>query len=280
MSQYASAPVGMLDVHAAPGLRETLRNTWRLRHFSWTYAQSRIIAARSENRLGLLWEFISPMLLAGVYYLAFGVVLGTRRDNVNFEVFLLIGVFTWQLMNSCLMGTAECLVRSAKLVKSVHFTRLALPVSVTMRELLSYIPMLAVIVAVALITGEPVRVQWLLILAAMAVTTLFGTGIGLLLAHPSRTSRDISQLLPVTMRAWMFMSGVFYDPAVRFAKVDGWLGWLLEYNPGALVLETARSAFLPSIAVDPTKWLAITGLSITVAVLGVIVFAHRDGKRD
>ncbi len=280
MSRYASAPAGMLDVHAAPGLREALRNTWRLRHFSWSYAQSRIIAARSENRLGLLWEFISPMLLAGVYYLAFGVVLGTRRDNVNFEVFLLIGVFTWQLMNSCLMGTSECLVRSAKLVKSVHFTRLALPVSVMMRELLSYIPMLAVVVTVALVTGEPVRPQWLLIIATMAVTTLFGTGVGLLLAHPSRTSRDISQLLPVSMRAWMFMSGVFYDPAVRFAKVHGWPGLLLEYNPGALILETARSAFLPSIEVDVTKWLIISGLAAATAVIGVLVFVRRDGKRD
>lgn len=270
----------MLDVHRAPGVRETLANTWRLRHFSWTYARSRIVAARSENRLGLLWEFLSPMLLAGVYYLAFGLVLGTRQDNVNFEVFLLIGVFTWQLMSSCLIGTAECLVRSAQLVKSVHFTRLALPTSVMMRELLSYLPMLGVIVTVALVTGEPVRVQWLLIVAAMAVTTLFGTGVGLLLAHPARSSRDISQLLPVAMRAWMFMSGVFYNPEVRFARVHGWPGLLLEYNPGALVLESARSAFLPSIAVDPTKWLVVSGLAVLVTVVGVAVFVRRDGKRD
>jgi teichoic acid transport system permease protein len=52
---------------------------WQRRHFISGFATARNIAMYTEARLGQLWQVLTPLLNAGVYYLIFGLLLGTNR---------------------------------------------------------------------------------------------------------------------------------------------------------------------------------------------------------
>ncbi|MEY5145214.1 MAG: hypothetical protein RL745_583 [Actinomycetota bacterium] len=274
-----SAPA-LTSVHERTPLSRSLRDTWRYRHFAQQLAQSRIMASRTDNKLGLLWEFLNPLMTALVYYLAFGVILGTKKGIENFEVFLIAGVFTWALMSGTLVECSETLSKNARMILSMRFPTLVLPLSVIMRQLLTWLPMLVVLAAAALVTGEPLRATWLFLLPVTVLTVMFGAGVGLLLAHPAARTRDVAAFLPFTLRAWMFMSGVFYDPATRFADVGGPVGWFFHYNPGSVYMSITRSAFLPSVTVSANQWIAAVFFAVGMFVVGSLVFWRKEGPSN
>ena len=270
----------LINVHQRTPLSRSLRDTWRYRHFAQQLAQSRIMASRTDNKLGLLWEFLNPLMTALVYYLAFGVILGTKKGIENFEVFLIAGVFTWALMSGTLVECSDALSKNARMITSMRFPTLVLPLSVIMRQLLTWVPMVAVLAASALVTGEPLRVSWTLLLPVTLMTVMFGAGVGLLLAHPAARTRDVAAFLPFTLRAWMFVSGVFYDPAARFADVDGPVGWFFHYNPGSVYMAITRSAFLPSVSVTTGQWIAALAFALSLFLIGSLVFWRKEGPTN
>jgi len=52
---------------------------WARRHFIMGFATARNIAMYTEARLGQLWQVLTPLLNAAVYYLIFGIILDTSR---------------------------------------------------------------------------------------------------------------------------------------------------------------------------------------------------------
>src|SRR5690348_8018578 len=73
---------------ARPGVFAYARQLWERRHFILGFATARNVAMYTEARLGQLWQVLTPLLNAAVYYLIFGVILGTNRGVPNFLGFL------------------------------------------------------------------------------------------------------------------------------------------------------------------------------------------------
>src|SRR4051812_18310605 len=68
---------GLTVSGAPPPLREYPRRLWARRHFIASFATARLAAMYTTARLGQLWQVMTPLLNAGVYYLIFGVLLHT-----------------------------------------------------------------------------------------------------------------------------------------------------------------------------------------------------------
>ena len=64
-------------------------------YFITGFATARNIAMYTEARLGQLWQVLTPLLNAGVYYLIFGLLLGTNRGVPDYVSFLVTGVFVF-----------------------------------------------------------------------------------------------------------------------------------------------------------------------------------------
>src|ERR1051326_7559808 len=84
---------GLRPSSARPTLAFYLRKVWERRHFIVAYATARNVSMYTEARLGQLWQVLTPLLNSAVYYLIFGVILGTNRGVPNFLGFLITGIF-------------------------------------------------------------------------------------------------------------------------------------------------------------------------------------------
>ena len=67
-----------------------LREVWVRRDFIVALGSGRKSAQYRDTVLGRLWQVLSPILNAIVYYLIFGVLLETNRGVQNFPAFLII----------------------------------------------------------------------------------------------------------------------------------------------------------------------------------------------
>lgn len=263
---------GLTRVGRRPSLGTYIREAWRRRHFATALAKSRVIASSAENRLGLLWELLNPVLLAGVYYLAFGVLLGTKKDSKNFIGFLLCGVLTWYFINRSIRQGASSVTGNRALVRSLHFPKVILPLSIVLRQTIAFYSNVLVIIVVVLITHEHVRWQWLLAPVCLCFMACFASGASMIAAWGTARWRDVDALLPFMIRMWMYFAGIFFDVHVRYHAAPHFIQVLAFYNPAAVYLQTMRFAFLHGM---PMNWLVLMWdavWGIGVLAIGTVVF--------
>ena len=78
---------GLARVGARPPLLVYLRELWARRVFAVTLARFRIQSTVSDNRLGLGWVVLQPLLNAALYGAVFGSILSANTRPTNFSRF-------------------------------------------------------------------------------------------------------------------------------------------------------------------------------------------------
>lgn len=202
---------GLRDVHAQARLRPYLQGLWDRRAYLWYVSVNELKGRQMATVLGNFWHLLNPMLSIFVYWLIFGKFLDTSRGVDNFILFLTVGVFIFAYTQRATMAGAQSVVGNLGLLKSISFPRALLPVSSTLTEALATVPTIFVMYGVAIVTGEPIRWQWVLIIPILAGQTLFNVGAALIAARITHHVRDFSQVLPFIFRLLLYGSGVIFS---------------------------------------------------------------------
>ncbi|MGC5411607.1 ABC transporter permease, partial [Streptomyces sp. DT225] len=74
-----AAKYGLAVSGARPGLLEYVRQLQGRRHFILAFSRAKLTAQYSQAKLGQLWQVATPLLNAAVYFLIFGLILGTKK---------------------------------------------------------------------------------------------------------------------------------------------------------------------------------------------------------
>lgn len=278
-AEALAAKHGLERVDHVKGFGNYLSDCWHMRHFIVQYAIGRIISISSKNRLGLLWEFLTPMLTALMYYVAFGLILGTKKDSPNFIFFLIAGVLTWQLFLQSFTLSSQSLVQGQDLASSMRFPRVLIPISAGVQALLRTLPTLLLLYPAALITGESFRWQWILLPLHMLLVVVMGLAIGLLVSRLMLRVRDFQEAVPLFTRLLMFTSGIFYSVEVRFANAPDGIRWFAENQPVAVLLNLTRGLFIPEDMPGNYKVSGVVVAAIVLIFAGLVLFWRGERPR-
>ena len=256
---------------ARPGIADYTRELWGRRHFILAFSTANNAVGYSASFLGQAWQLLTPLLNAGVYYLIFGVLLHTKRGVHNYVAFLVIGIFIFTFTQTSLIGGARAISANVGLTRVLHFPRAVLPVSSTLVALQRLVYSMIVMLPIVLLTGERPRWQWLLLLPAIALQSMFCLGLAFFIARIGAKIPDTSQLLPFLIRTWLYVSGVFYSIQAFAADHPHWVKVVLEVNPGAVYVELVRAALIEEPRPTYLWWLAV-GWAVAVLVAGYLFF--------
>jgi teichoic acid transport system permease protein len=268
---------GLHSAAALPSLPAYAREIWAYRHFITSYANAKITSTLGTTRLGMLWQILTPVLNAAVYYVIFGLLLNTSRDVNNFIPYLCIGVFLFGFTQTCTQAGVSAISGSLGLIRALHFPRAALPLSIVLIELRNMAASMSVLIIIVLVTGEPITLQWLLIVPILVIQATFNLGLAMVMARFGSRLTDIRQIVPFFMRVWMYGSAVLYTPA-RFAQVfEGHPTALaiVESNPLLIYIELMRHSLMEDVKlVDPVSvlWLKAVGWAVVMFTVGLIFF--------
>src|SRR4051812_6239362 len=83
-----AARYGLAPSSARPPFTVYVRQLWQRRHFITSFATSRATSMSSGARLGQLWQLLTPLMNAAVYYFIFGVLFNSAKHIPNFIAFL------------------------------------------------------------------------------------------------------------------------------------------------------------------------------------------------
>jgi teichoic acid transport system permease protein len=174
---------GLSAAGALPSLPAYTRQLWQYRHFIGAYANAKVSSSLGQTRLGMLWQVLTPLINAAVYYLIFGVILGTKAGVGNFIAYLCTGVFIFGFTQSVVQAGIQAITSNLGLIRALHFPRASLPLAIAMVEVRNLVASMAVLIAIVLITGEPITWQWLLAVPALLLQSIFNAGLAMLTAR-------------------------------------------------------------------------------------------------
>ena len=270
-----AAKYGLSVSGARPGLVEYTRQLWGRRHFINEFAKARTSAQYTQARLGQLWQVMTPLLNAAVYYLIFGLLLGTSKGIDNFIAFLVTGIFIFTFTQSSVMAGVRAVAGNLGLIRALHFPRASMPIALTLVQLQQLVMSMFVLIAVVLMTGEVPQASWLLVFPALFTQWIFNTGLAMIVARLGSKMTDLTQLMPFILRTWMYVSGVMYSIAKMTESAPHFVRILLDINPVAVYIDLMRFALIDSVTssqMPPHVWASAVGWALVVGVGGYIYF--------
>jgi teichoic acid transport system permease protein len=270
-----AARYGLRSAGERPSLVTYARTLWSYRHFIVAYSNARLTASFSKAQLGRLWQVLTPLTNAAVYFLIFGLLLQQTRGIDNFIAYLCTGLFLFTFTQGTALAGTQAITGNLGLIRALHFPRACLPLAQTLTQFQHAITAMIVLGGIIVATGEPITLRWLLIVPTLLLLAVFNGGLALLLARLGSRSTDLKQVMPFVMRAWMYGSGVLYSVTLFEEHLPGWAARLLEFNPMLVYIEMARYSLLesaPLASPQPQLWLLGVGWAIVMGLGGFIYF--------
>jgi teichoic acid transport system permease protein len=265
---------GLTSAGRQPGMLEYARHLWAYRHFIAAFANARVTASLGSTRLGMIWQVLTPLINAGVYFVIFGEILQTKRNIPHFIAYLCIGVFVFGFTQSVVQTGVQAISGNLGLIRALKFPRAALPIAITLVEVRNMMISTLVLIAIVLGSGVSINVEWLLLIPALMLQSVFNAGLALFVSRIGTKFPDLRQLIPFIMRFWLYGSAVLYPVTYFESRVHGIWRDILLANPLLVFIDLVRHALMEDVklAGSPTRlW---TEAAIWTVVVGTIGYRY------
>jgi ABC-2 type transport system permease protein len=237
---------------------------WKLRFFG--------------SALGYLWSLLRPLMLFGILYFVFSLIVRIGDEVDNYPVVLLVGVVLFAYFAEVTGDCVECVVQREQLVRKVSFPRMVVPLSVALANSFSLALNLVAVGVFVAVSGVEPHLTWLLLPIPLLLLVLLAAGTGMLLAALYVPFRDVRPIWEVAAQGLFYATPVFFP--IQFVMDQGeLLTKLVMANPLAMIIVEARHLLLGSgtpSAADATGSHIFLAIPVTVlllaATLGFVVF--------
>jgi lipopolysaccharide transport system permease protein len=235
MSATVQAREPFVDLSWIAGYRELL----------WTMLRRELRVKYKGSALGILWSYLYPLAMMGVYTLVFSVLL-KAVSIPHYSLYVLIGLAAWSFFQAAVQMGTSSIVSNANLVRNVWFPRELVPLATTLAQAFSALIMFAVLVPVTLAIVPHAARTAALALPFLLGLLLLAAGLGWILATANVFFRDVEHLIGVLFLPWFFLTPILYSlDNVPGAAEHGTIIHVLRYaNPVTPYIEGIRGAML------------------------------------
>jgi lipopolysaccharide transport system permease protein len=243
--------------------------------FAWRELRSRY----KGSALGFAWNFLVPLSQLAVFWILFGVLLGTRPRTATGEqpyaIFLFVGLLPWTYFANSLGQGASSIVANGAIVKKVRLPLQLLPAASVLSSLANFLLSLVVPFVVLAVFGPRHPEGLLFVPLLIVIQTVMNLGFAYLLAAANVFYRDVQHILGILLTAWYFVTPVLFSVEIladRPAERE-----LLYANPMSAVIVSYQRALLDGLAPD---WARLAYSAAVAIVLFFIGFAYFRRSSD
>ncbi|MDO6597677.1 ABC transporter permease [Oceanihabitans sp. 2_MG-2023] len=256
------------------------KEIWRYRDLLVLFVKRDVITVYKQTILGPLWYLIQPLFTAITFTLIFNKVANIETGTVPPFLFNLAGISIWGYFNSCLNATSDTFKSNAGIFGKVYFPRIIVPLSVIISNLVKFGIQLIIFIVFyiyyyfndAAIHFDSSIVFFPLLVILMG---LFGLGIGMIISSLVTKYRDLKFLVGFGLQLLMYISAVMYPLALMREKLPR-IAWLVEYNPLAYIIETARFMLLGTGTFSWFGILYTIVMTFLILFFGIIIFNRTE----
>ena len=233
-----------------------MRSSWTHSiHVVWYRAFAELRAEATRTYAGYLWWIMQPLLMFGVYYVAFKYVLRAKEEN--FALFLFTGIIVWQWFSATVLRCAGSLIASRKLMLQVNLHKSVFPFSILLVNSVKFLVTLVILMIVLSVAGFSPGTAWIALPMLLGVQLIVIAGFGCFSAMISPFVPDFQYILATLLHLAFFVSGIIYDLSILPEKYQQILRW----NPMSVVISEYRHVLMDNQF--PNAGLLVTPLLIS-----------------
>lgn len=249
---------------------------WRHRYLLGQLVKRDVLLRYRGAMFGVLWVFLSPLILLSIFAFVFGHIFQTRwpqqNEAIPFWIVMYCGLIVFNMFAESVSRAPSAVRGYPSYVKKIIFPLEILPLvplgSALIHGAFNFLILLAALAWIGKLHAEVLFFPLLLI-----PVLLLALGLSWFLAAWGVFIKDMNQIVPVFIQMLMFLSPVFYP----VSAVPEFLRPVYLHNPLGAVIEASRSL----IVGDSVQWLP-WGLSflvgLTTSALGYAFFVHSRGE--
>jgi len=192
---------------------DDLRSLYRHRQLIAALTARDLKARYRGSILGFFWSLANPLLLLGIYTLAFTKFFPSQVVR-PYPLFLFAGILPWTFFSAAVLEATNSIAANAALIKKVMFPAEALPLVVVASHLVHFVlamPILFAALAIYAVLGQ-VTVTWLIVLVPllMVVQTVFVAGVAMCVSSAAVLLRDLRDIISNLMQLGFFLTPIIY----------------------------------------------------------------------
>ena len=223
------------------------------------------------SALGIVWQFVTPLVLILVFWVVFSVGFRVQpASGVPFAVWLTAGMAVWFAFAEIVSGSVHSITGHPHLVKKVVFPVQALPLVKVLSALSNHAFFLLVLLVLMLVLGVGTSGYVLQLAYYFVCMVVLALGIGWLVAALNVFARDTARLVGVLLQVGMWATPILWDINIL---PEPWRS-LFAANPMHYVVQGYRDSIFYAVPVTErigeTVFFWIVTLALTY--LGVMVF--------
>ena len=246
----------------------------RLGRLTWLLAVTDFRLTFFGSALGYLWQLVQPLMLFGVLYAVFSLLLNFNGSERFYAVALLLGIVLFTFVDEATSGAVRSLVARENLVRKVDFPRLAVPMATVLTAFFNLLLNLVPVVVFLLASGGSAHLTWIEVPFLLVALAAFALGFAMLLSALFVRYRDVEPIWGVVMRIMFYATPIFYTVTYVQQKADDAVLKLMMCNPFAALLQQMRHALVdpshPSVSqIMGSPWLVLVPVALTLAVLAL-----------
>lgn len=256
------------------------KEIWQYRDLLMLFVKRDIITVYKQTVLGPLWYLIQPLFTSITFTIIFNNVAGIKTGTVPPFLFNLAGIMVWNYFTACLTGTSDTFKSNASIFGKVYFPRIITPLSIVISNLVKFGIQFCIFITFYIFfyfqdSGLSLNKSILFFPILIAFMGVLGLGLGMLISSMVTKYRDLNNLVGFGIQLLMYISAVMYPMELIKLKLPQ-VGWIVEYNPLAYIIETSRYMLL-NIG-NISIWGLLYTMLITLAVffVGLLVFNRTE----
>jgi lipopolysaccharide transport system permease protein len=243
-----------------------INNIWNYRHLTYKLAISDFKLRYKNSVLGFLWSLAEPLLMLTVLYFIF---TNLMRVNVeHYQLFLLMGIISWNMLSRGTSMSLNSIIGRASLVQKVYFPREVLVLSscitAFLMTLFEFVVFGAFMIAFKVMPGITI-VYGPLVLFVEFVLIL---GLSLGLAALNVYYRDVQYIWAVFLQAGFFAAPIIYPISIIPVNYV----WVIRLNPMTRIIDMLRESVIYSKFPVLMDGVFITAAALVILAAGYVIF--------
>jgi ABC-type polysaccharide/polyol phosphate export permease len=222
--------------------------------------------------LGVLWTILDPLMMMVVYVIVVVVIFGQSNPRYPAEIFT--ALISWRWFNQTVSRSAGGITGKARLIQTVAFPKVLIPISSALEGLVTYGFGLLALVPILFVFKATLTIQLLWLPVIVAAQLLFTLGVAMAVAAVGVYFLDLENLLTFGLRMWWYLSPGMY--AVENRIPDAYR-WLFMLNPFSGLFISYKNVLVYGLPPSPYVVIA-PALGIIMIVIGLRAYVKLDAS--
>lgn len=247
---------------------DQLRLAWAYRYFILSSIRNDLTVQFARSRLGGTWMIIQPLVMVTIYAVILSAVLraklpGLDGSKYGYAIYLISGIICWTLFSDVLTRCLTLFIDNGNLMKKIVFPKICLPLIAIGTALVNNIFLILASIAIYLLIGHEITVQFVLLPFLVLMTLGIGAGFGLILGILNVFMRDLGQAVPLLLQVGFWFTPIVYPANIVPDQVQSFL----YLNPIFPMVDAYHSVLAYGEVPD---WIPMGGTAVVIIILLLI----------